>query len=447
MAIPGLNSVSPLNPLNGPELVLRPFQRVTAQVLSVTATTAVLSIDGYPIVAQLSTADQATALLAQRSAQFVITQLNNQTMTLKFIRTDQAPMNFTGYQIPGAELATRILDQNGIVVTESNLMLARSALQQHLPITPDLLNELMGVLAELGSWGDAEVELAAAMKAAGLPLSVQSLSLAARQNVQYGEAIGQLINALGNAFMQNLPADTKQSLTFNIQMLKEMVVQWTGDSAPLKSQVKNSVEIIGRTLENLLLELSKNPEQVIPEKSLLSLAKLQQLLQKDGVKDAAQAVEKFITDVRQNQLLNVKPDPVPGRGDWSEIGFLLQPGKQLNIDQNIPARLRIAREAGPESGKINPAYTRLILQVDIHPGETIEVDLSLVGKQIRTSVTASDPVWVKNAQGELPRLQEALQELGYMLKETQIGIGYPRPFGALILSPGSTPRMNVDIEV
>ncbi|MEI6291554.1 MAG: hypothetical protein WCP19_14080, partial [Chloroflexota bacterium] len=153
MAIPGLNSVSPLNPLNGPELVLRPFQRVTAQVLSVTATTAVLSIDGYPIVAQLSTADQATALLAQRSAQFVITQLNNQTMTLKFIRTDQAPMNFTGYQIPGAELATRILDQNGIVVTESNLMLARSALQQHLPITPDLLNELMGVLAELGSWG------------------------------------------------------------------------------------------------------------------------------------------------------------------------------------------------------------------------------------------------------------------------------------------------------
>jgi len=448
MNIPAPLSVSPLNPSTNQELGLRPFQRVTAQILNVTGTTAILSIDGYPVVAQLSSSDQAAALLGQRTAQFIVTQLTDQVVTLKFIRNEQAQAGPGGnISAGGPELAARILEQNGIPVSDNSLALARSALKQHLPVTPDLLNELLGALSEYGSWGDADVDLAAAMKAAGLPVSAQSLALVSRQSAQTGETLNNLLTLLGNAAKQNLSPETLAQLNSSLQMLSEMVLQWNTEPGQLAKQLKASVDLLGRSMESVLLEQAQNANLVSPEKSLMSLAKLQQLLQRDGKDDLAKAVDKFLGDIRQNQFLNIKPDPVPGRGGWSEIGFLLQRTPQEIAEEYSSARLRVAHDGGPEPGKINPAYTRLIIQVDISPGETIEVDISLVDKQIKTSMTAPDPIWVKNAQAELPGLQEALQNLGFTLKDAQIGIGYPRPFGSIALTSGGAPRMTVDIEV
>ncbi len=472
MNIPGPLSVSPLNPLTGQELNLRAFQRITAQILSVSNTTAILSIDGYPVVAQLSSSDQAAALLAQGTAQFIVTQLSDQVVTLKFVKTDLPQPALTASNAASPELAARILEQNGIPITENSLLLARSVLKQHLPVTPALLNELIGVLSEYGSGGNAQVELATAMKAAGLPVTAQSLALVARQGAQTGEALGNLITLLGNALKQNLttatnsptsgmlntgtsnalpqnlPAATLQELNSNLQMLKELVVQWDAKPEQLIRQLKSSVELLGRSVENVLLEQSENTNPFWPEKSLMSLVKLQELLKQDGKNDLAEAIDKFLGDIRQNQFMNVKPDPVPGRGEWSEIGFLLQRTPQTaQQEDTTSARLRIAHEAGPESGKINPAYTRLLIQVDVKPGETVEVDISLVDKQIRTSLTAPDPLWVKNAQGELPSLEEAFQALGFVLKDAQIGVGFPRPFGGIALTSGGAPRMTVDVEV
>ena len=446
MNIPGPLSVSPLNQ-TGQELSLRPFQRVTAQILAVSGTTAILSVEGYPVVAQLSSADQAAALLAQRTAQFIVTQLSDQVVTLKFVKNDQSQPAMVGSASTGPELAARLLEQNGIPVTDNSLLLARSALKQNLPVTPDLLNELLAVLLESGPGGDAQVELAAALKAAGLPVTPQSLALAARPAAQTGEALGNLIALLSNALHQNLPAATAKQLNSNLQMLKEIVLPWSAESGQLASQIKASVDVLGRSLESILLEQSQNPNFSGSEKSLLSLFKLQQLLKQDGKSDLAGAVDKFLGDIRQNQLMNVKPDPVPGRGEWSEIGFLLQRALQEANDNSAAARLRIAHEAGQDSGKINPAYTRLLIQVDVRPGETVEVDISLVGKQIRTAVTAPDPAWVKNAQVELPSLEEALHGLGFVMKDTQIDVGKPLPFGGIAMTAGGAPRMTVDIEV
>ena len=74
MNISGPRSVSGVTAPHGQELDLRPFQRVTAQVLSVTGITALLSIEGYPVVAQLASADQAATLLPQQTAHFIVTQ-------------------------------------------------------------------------------------------------------------------------------------------------------------------------------------------------------------------------------------------------------------------------------------------------------------------------------------------------------------------------------------
>jgi hypothetical protein len=44
-------------------------------------------------------------------------------------------------------------------------------------------------------------------------------------------------------------------------------------------------------------------------------------------------------------------------------------------------------------------------------------------------------------------LEQALQELGYRLKEARIEIGEPQPFEGFKLAPGRAPLMTVNIEV
>jgi len=204
MSLPGPQAVSPLQAPNLPDLGLRPFQRVTAHILSVTGTTATISIEGYPIIAQLTSADQAAALLDQPTAQFIVTKLTNEGMTLKLVRNE--PLQTTPASPPptSTDLAARLVAQNQLPATENNLLLTRAVLKQQIPVTPGLLNELLTALNGTGPWGAAESDLAAALKAAGLPVSSASLALAARQSAPTGEALRELVASL-QAAGRNLP--------------------------------------------------------------------------------------------------------------------------------------------------------------------------------------------------------------------------------------------------
>ena len=443
MSYSGPLPVSPITTTVGQEIGLRSFQRVTAQILSVTGNTAVLSIEGHPVVAQLTSADQAAALLSQTTAQFVVTELTNQTVTLKFINNGQAQAPI----FTGPELALRLLEQNNLPVTANNIMMARSMLKQHLPITARSLNELLDTLSESGPWGEADAELAAAMKAAGLPVTATSLKLASRQAAQTGEALFQLIASLSKSAKRDLPAEIQKLINQNLQILNTIVLKGDGEPSLIAGQLRAAVELLGRSLENILLEQSQNPNALFNEKNLTNLVRLQQVLAQFGQKEGAQAIKEFLADILQNQFMNVKPDPVPGSGIWSEIGLMIQNAQQKADEKFSPVRLRIAHESKANSDKINPEYTRLIIQVDINPGETVEVDLSLVGKQIRSSVMAPDPLWCNEAQKESPSLVDALQVLGFSLKDMQIGVGDAQPFGGIKKAPGGVPLMTVNIEI
>lgn len=445
MSFPGPLLISPLNNTTNQEFGLRVYQRVTAQILSVTGATAILEVGGHPVVAQLTSADQAATLSSQRTAQFIVTQLTDQSITLKFIKNEQ-PVT-VGVVAYGPELAEQILANNNMPVTVTNLMMTRSMLKQHLPVTPRLLKELLGALSDDGDWGEVDADLAAAMKSAGLLVTAQSLALASRQPVQTAEALSQLIALLTQSASQDLPAELLDQLKSNLQVLNSLILKGDGEPSQLAGQLKVLVEAFGRSLENILLDQIQNPGKPIPEESLLSLVKLQHMLEHFGKQETAQSIKEFLNDIRQNQFMNVKPDPIPGQGEWSEIGFMIQSAGQKAEEKNSSARLRIAHESKEDSSKINPAYTRLILQVDLEPGETVEVDLSLVGKQIRTSVMAPDPAWCNRAQDELPSFVDGLIELGYTLKDFQIGVGAPRSFSRIQIASGSTHLMTVNIEV
>lgn len=171
----------------------------------------------------------------------------------------------------------------------------------------------------------------------------------------------------------------------------------------------------------------------------MELAKLQNLLEQFGKQETAQPLKEFLTDIRREQLMNVKSDSP--NTEWLEIGFALPKTDR----EFLSARLRIARDGSAKA--INPASTRLVLQVDLSPNETVEVDLAFAGKQIRSSVTSPNPAWCKQAQAELPSLTEALAELGYTLKDFQVGVQAPQPFNRLQSGTGSIDLMTVNIEV
>src|SRR5690349_3532074 len=108
MNISGPFSVSRVNaPQQEPDLHL--FQRVTAQVLSVTGTTAILSIDGYPIVAELASAEQASILLPQQTTRFIVTQRTGDKITLKLIGNEPSA-NPAPSTSQGLEIAGRLLE-------------------------------------------------------------------------------------------------------------------------------------------------------------------------------------------------------------------------------------------------------------------------------------------------------------------------------------------------
>ena len=441
MSFPGPISISPINNTIDQNIGLRISQRVTAQIVSVTGTTAILEVDGHPVVAQLTSTDQAATLASQPSAQFIVTQLTDRSITLKLIKNEQAQPVIVGIVANGPELAERMLESNNLPTTATNLTLTRALIKQQLPVTPELLSELKNALSEYGNLSEADADLAAAMKSAGLPVTAQSLALAARQPAQTAQALSKLMNTLAQAASQEIPEELLQQLTTNLQTLRSLILTADGNSSRLADQLKAAVEAFGQSLENALLKQIQKSEKHISEKNLTSLMKLMQTLEQTDKQDAAHEVNEFLKDIHREQLMNVKPDPSRGYDEWAEIGFMIQSRQQQTEEKFSPARLRIARE--PKEN----ANTRLILQVDIEPNETVEVDLALAGKQVKTLVKSTDPAWCEQAQNELPSLTEALNELGYTLKDFQVDVETPQPFSRLQHGTGNINLMTVNIEI
>ncbi len=449
MNFPGSLPISSIQPASGQDLALRPFQRVTAEVLQVTGTQAILSVEGFPVVAQLSSSEQAAALLSQRTAHFVVTQLANQKLVLKFVPGADTPASAPQIVVPTRDLASRLLEQYGLSANTQNLTLVRAALDQRLLVTPEVLDELSSVLEQLGTWGEQEAQLAAAIKAAGLPLSAGVLALMGGEHSQTGELMARLLTILrGMSADPRLPADLQQMIQTNLSMLEKTLVDWSGLPKKMADALRASAGTLGRSLENQLLEKLNSSGPFWSEDGLYSLVRLQQMARESGRADLANAIDRLLEEMRQSHLQNVRPDPVPGRGEWANLPIFLQGGQGKAEPAPLSARVFVSRRNTSGDGKIDPHDTHLVIQVELAPGRAVQVDLSLVGKQAQTVVTATTADLCQKAREEIPWLEADLADLGFVMKDSRVESGPLEAPGGIIVQRGrQSTLMGVDIEV
>lgn len=400
---------------------LRLNQRISAEVIQVSDSKVILAWEGYPIVARLETSEQAIELMAHRWAQFVVTELSDREVVLRPV-AGRLPKPAPRAGLP--DLAQRVLEQSGLPVNAQTLPLTRAVLSQGLAVTPELLHEILTVMRELKGWSEDDARLAAAMKALGMPLTAESLMVMRKEQAPLAEtveALGRLLRSL--AGREGLPAALVEGAQSGLAVLEEMAVRWNLPAGTLAERFQAAARLLGRPLEaELARQLALPPEQARLA-GLPQLARLAAALQATGEAELGRALEPLVDHARATQLLNVQPEAVPGRGEWNELAFVLKGGPNEPAAELYNARLLVARRSGPGGSKIDPSYTRLIVEVEVRPGETVQVDLSLVGRQIQAHVNVTDPGLITPARAELPELEAGISALGYHLAGTQVGVG------------------------
>ncbi len=441
----------PLNPSPNTaqsDLGLRLFQRVTAEILQINGTQAVISIDGHPIVARLVSQQEAAQLAGKKVAQFIVTAMDQEAITLKIFNPPQPGAAGSGTGAPVQEMALRILQEYGLPVRPELLLLARSGLAQGLEISPENLQKMLAALGG-GSWGQAEAEMAAAMLAAGLPLNEETLAVALRARSVYPHGLVNLFGSLQAAQSNpSLTADQARLLQTLQSLFQHLLLPAGVDAQTLASRIREAVRFGGRTLENILLSVGEGSEGQPGQSHWLEAVRLLSILRQSGLGEVAEQVQRFLDQARMSGLLNLPPQPIPGEGVWAEARMLLASPLASGNGGFMPVRLRLARREKGKEAQIDPLHTTLNIQVEVRPESVFQVALSVVGRQMRVVVTAPDTEWLSETRSEMPSLEEALRGMGYHLQDSRVEVGHVDCMPAALDPAPARPSLAlIDLEV
>jgi hypothetical protein len=433
----------PVTALQRPDeasLAFRLNQRLTAQVLQIATDHVALALEGVRVVARLTSPEQAAMLAERRTAQFIVRGLSDNVLTLQVadVQSGESAAPLASPPNPISEL----LKQVGLPVNEANELIARALIDHGLPVTPELAAELGQALAGLKQspegdlrWGQAEAQTAAALKAAGLPLSPESLALAGSHPAPLAESLLSLRAQLSSLSTTPLPARLSELVQNALRVLDQLNVDWGAPAPVIAAQLREAVATLGRSLERDLAALPSGDALLTAQKGLLALAQLRGEIAAHltpETKPLLGALDRFLDATRLTHFNNIAPERplAPAGGHWLTMTLPLShptPGPD-----HAAAHLRVAYRAEGGAEAIDPAHTRLVLQVDLDEGQTLEVDLSVVERQIGAWVTASDGDLRDAAEAELPGLEAGLQKLGFALKTARCAVGRPT------LAPNST---------
>ncbi len=417
MLVQGLQPVQPgARPIDQP-LQLHLNQKVSAEILSVNGEQIEMVIQGYRVVGRLQTNDQAALLQDQRFAQFIVKGSIDGVIQLALAKAADVALA----KQPTSALA--MLSQNLLILgnmetTDQNIMLGKALLSHGLPINNQTLEELSQALNGLPGWGQTEADMAAALKAGGMPLTQNTLSLALQTLPTLADSVSRLQAQLTDLAKGQAGTEIARLAKQVLTLLQSATLDWSKEQPLLLDDLKQAISVWGKSLE---AELARQVSGEKPQgaDSWLSMVQLRRALDEGGLRSAVRTIDQFMEGVRQMQFLNTARPVENGNPPWLLVNLPVAahiPGQANQQNGFFPASLRIAYRSEGKVKRIDPENTRLVLTVDLQDGEYVTADLSIIGKRVGAWLSVSSDDLKDRAVENLPDLETRLEKLGLSLK-------------------------------
>lgn len=338
-----------------------------------------------------------------------------------------APVNVSN--APTA-LIPHLLQALNLPTDQTHLTLARALLDQNLPVTAQTLAELTQILTEIPNWGPPEALAAAQLKAAGFRLTPATLALFLQNTPPLTESLTRLTEGL-HALSQPLP----EALAELLPLLENLPLPADAPPTDLAAHAQRTLTLLYRSLEHTLATPDGAPD------TLLTLARLRTQLAEHAphlLKD----FDQFLDGLRHAHLLNADPQNPPPNGRWLTLALPVLLPNPPNGPTPTTAHLRLARPPDDDPATpLDPAQTRLVLEIALTETQTLTVDLAIVNRQIGLQIIVPDPALQHVAETELPTLEIALAETGFTLRTARCTVAQDsaRPI------PASFTGLNVEI--
>lgn len=448
MLVQGLQPVQPgARPIDQP-LQLHLNQKVTAEILNVNGEQIDMVIQGVRVIGRLQTNDQSAMLEDRRTAQFIIRGAIDGVLQLQLVKPNETALA-TQPSSALAILAQNLLIMNNLEVTDQNLMLGKALLNHGLPVNPQLMEELTNVLGGLNNWGQQEADMAAALKAGGMPLTQNTLALAMQTMPTLAEGVSRLQNQLTQLARGQAGGEIARLAEQALKLLQSSTIDWSKPLPRLLEDLKQAISIWGKSLESELAQQVENGS-IKGNEGWLALAQLRRALDNNGYRNAVRSIDQFMEGVRQMQFLNTARPVENGNPPWLLVNLPVAahiPGQPAAQETFFPASLRIAYRTEGKVKRIDAENTRLVLTVDLMGGEYLTADLSFIGKRVGAWLTVSSNELKERTVESLPDLETRLEQMGLRLQVAQCEVASVGPVltsEELPILPGS---QGIDIEV
>ncbi len=403
------------------DLVLRMNQRIAAEVVQVSGDRVVLSVNGVQIVARLTSSEQAAQLIERRMSQFVVKDASSSIITLQLLPQAANLQNLTTQQIDN--LIAALLQQAGLPVNGSNIILARAVLEHGLPVDASIINQLNHTLEQVPAWGEKEAQMAVFFIAEGLNLSPQAIQYFVQQFPDIGKVIQELLSDLRKYIMANQGNQNVELAQASLAFIKSFLVDLTEPQTNLIHQLEWIIKIYRQTIEHALAEIIKNPALKFNnqlDQGLITLLTFYNQARAENVSSRiVQNIEEFLDTLRFIQFLNIQSEPNNPKSLWFHLNI------PLNTNVNIPpaanqrspsqASIRIAYLPDEAPLRIEAKHTRFIVQVELELG-ILEVDVSLAHQKVGVNVRANDVTLLEKAKEEISALTAGINAMGYQVQ-------------------------------
>ena len=413
-----------------PDQFLKVNQRIAGEILNLSNDQVVLAVNGVQIVAKMTSAEQLASLMEKRYAYFIVKDVNENQITLQLA---PSPSSTEAKQtVVANSLGQALLEQLQLPINDENVKIVQAMLNRGMEISQKSVNEIKQVLDAKPGWGTKEVNLTTAIKSAGLPLTEESLSMAMNTVKDIHTSFLSLYSQLSQALYRpgNQP-NVNQLIRSSFEALQNALIQGGDSKENVEKSLQNAIKGLGTSLENEIAKLiepgNREGQSSRLNNILFNLATLRHELGNSNARQLASAIDNFISGMRWIHFLNVEPEQQISKGQWTQFNLPISFGNQISNPQQNPVynmKIRVAHDSDKNNiSKINPDYTRLVIQVDLDDDESIKVDLSIVSQMVGAEITATNEDICSCASEELDDFKTGLSNLGYTLKTSKIELG------------------------